>query len=95
MEYPKEWSEKANSLVRGFQFENFVEAVAFVAKIVPIAEGMNHHPDVEIFSYNKVRIKLKTHDAGNRITEKDVALAKKISVLFEGAKFDKARKITE
>lgn len=45
-------------------------------KIVPIAEKMNHHPDIEI-NYNKVKVTLSTHDEGG-VTEKDFDLARKI-----------------
>jgi 4a-hydroxytetrahydrobiopterin dehydratase len=78
MEYPKGWKEEESFLVKVFEFNNFVEAVDFVNKIVPLAEDMGHHPDLEIFSYKKVRVKLTTHDEGNKITEKDTELAEKI-----------------
>lgn len=75
---PSGWSVKKNVLTKTFEFDNFVSAVKFVTKIVPVAEALNHHPDIEIFSYNKVRIKLTTHDVGNKVTEKDKQLAEKI-----------------
>ncbi|MFA7628397.1 MAG: 4a-hydroxytetrahydrobiopterin dehydratase [Candidatus Dojkabacteria bacterium] len=78
MEYPKGWKEEESFLVKVFEFNNFVEAVDFVNKIVPLAEDMGHHPDLETFSYKKVRVKLTTHDEGNKITEKDTELAEKI-----------------
>jgi 4a-hydroxytetrahydrobiopterin dehydratase len=40
---------------------------------------MNHHPDITI-SYNKVNIKLISHDI-NQISERDTDLAKKINKL--------------
>jgi 4a-hydroxytetrahydrobiopterin dehydratase len=79
MKYPTNWEEKDNFLVRTFEFDNFVQAVEFVNKIVPLAEEQGHHPDIEIFSYNKVRVKLTTHDEGNEIREKDVELAEEIN----------------
>jgi len=82
MEYPKGWKEEESFLVKVFEFNNFVEAVDFVNKIVPIAEDMGHHPDIEIFSYKKVRVKLTTHDEGNKITEKDIKLAKEINFIL-------------
>jgi len=82
VEYPKGWKEEEGFLVKVFEFNNFVEAVDFVNKIVPIAEDMGHHPDVEIFSYKKVRVKLTTHDEGNKITEKDIKLAKEINFIL-------------
>jgi 4a-hydroxytetrahydrobiopterin dehydratase len=82
MKYPTNWEEKDNFLVRTFEFDNFVQAVEFVNKITPLAEEQGHHPDIEIFSYNKVRVKLTTHDEGNEITEKDVELAEKIESII-------------
>lgn len=78
MKYPKNWKKKENYLERVFEFDNFVQAVDFVNEIVPLAEEQGHHPDLEIFSYKKVRVKLTTHDEGNKITDKDIDLAKKI-----------------
>jgi 4a-hydroxytetrahydrobiopterin dehydratase len=64
------WTEENNKLQRSFQFKNFSEAFAFMARVALAAEKMNHHPDWSNI-YNKVDIKLYTHDAGNTVTEKD------------------------
>jgi 4a-hydroxytetrahydrobiopterin dehydratase len=57
-------------------FKNFVEAMGFMVKIGIHAEKQNHHP--ELFNvYNKVNIRLTTHDA-NGITKKDFDLARSI-----------------
>ncbi|HLP86567.1 MAG TPA: 4a-hydroxytetrahydrobiopterin dehydratase [Candidatus Paceibacterota bacterium] len=82
MENTKEWTNEEGKLTKTFTFSNFVEAVDFVNKIVPIAEKANHHPDVEIFGYKNVKIKLSTHDEGDKITEKDIALAKEIDSIL-------------
>ncbi|MBK8583145.1 MAG: 4a-hydroxytetrahydrobiopterin dehydratase [Flavobacteriales bacterium] len=71
------WTEENNKLQRSFQFKNFSEAFAFMARVALAAEKMNHHPDWSNI-YNKVDIKLYTHDAGNTVTEKDRKLAKVI-----------------
>jgi len=78
MKTPENWIIENDQLTRTFTLKNFVDAVDFVKKIVPIAEEADHHPDIEIFSYKKVKIKLISHDVGE-ITEKDVNLAEKIS----------------
>ncbi|SRR5258708_6704152 len=62
-----------------FEFKNFVEAIAFINKIVPIAEAEGHHPDIYIF-YNKVRIELWTH-AINGLFKNDFIMASKIENL--------------
>ncbi len=74
------WKTEKNGLTKEFEFKDFVEAVAFVDKIVPLAEAMNHHPDILIYGYKKVKITLYTHSE-NKITEKDYDLAKKIDAL--------------
>ena len=71
------WTEENKKLQRSFQFKNFSEAFAFMARVALAAEKMNHHPDWSNI-YNKVDIKLYTHDAGNTVTEKDRKLAKVI-----------------
>lgn len=79
MNFATGWNNDGNALVRIVVRKNFVDAVALVNAIVPIAEGMNHHPNIEIFGYKNVKIKLTTYDAGNTITKKDVELACKIN----------------
>ncbi len=72
-----EWKTENNKWVKEFEFANFVKAVEFVNKLVPLAESADHHPDIFIHSYKKVRIELMTHSKG-KITEKDYQLAKEI-----------------
>lgn len=68
------WISKDNKLEKEFIFNDFVEAFAFLTKVAIEAEKQNHHP--EIYNvYNKVKIYLQTHDAGNVVTEKDYKLA--------------------
>lgn len=76
------WKIEENKLTKEFTFHNFVEAVAFVQKIVPLAEAMNHHPDILIYAYKKVKITLFTHSE-NKVTDKDHTLAKKIDALIQ------------
>lgn len=71
------WTEKSNSLNRVFTFKDFIEAFAFMTKVAIIAEKQNHHPTLTN-TWNKVEITLSTHDAGNKITEKDYQLASEI-----------------
>ena len=72
-----DWKTENNKLVKDFVLGNFVQAVEFINKIVPLAEKADHHPDIYIHSYKKVRIELMTHSEG-KITEKDYDLAKEI-----------------
>jgi len=74
-----EWGydEQANKLHKNFEFGSFKEAMSFMVRIGFEAEALGHHP--ELFNvYNKVDIKLATHDAGDKVTELDLKLAKAI-----------------
>lgn len=74
------WQADNEALVKTYVFENFTKAVAFIVQISFIAESLNHHP--EIYNvYNKVTLRLSTHDAGNKVTLKDIELAKQIDNL--------------
>lgn len=73
------WSIEQGKLHRQFQFGSFVEAFGFMSSVALVAESMGHHP--EWFNvYNRVTVDLTTHDAGG-ITDKDVALARKMNEL--------------
>lgn len=73
--------EKAEEyLKKEFKFKDFISAWAFMNKVALLAEKSGHHPDWSN-SYNKVIIMLSSHDAGNKITEKDRNLADLIDKL--------------
>lgn len=74
------WEQKDNSLYQLFEFKDFSEAFAFMARVALLAEKQEHHPKWAN-EWNKVEIWLSTHDAGNVVTEKDRTLAKEIDAL--------------
>lgn len=75
------WEEKNGSLSREFVFADFKEAFSFLNEVAVLAEAQNHHPEIWNV-YNKVRLVLTTHDAGNTITAKDQKLATAINELL-------------
>lgn len=76
----KGWSYNNKGIEKKFEFKNFTEAIAFIVQLGFIAEKQNHHP--ELFNvYNKVNIRLSTHDAGG-LTYKDFDLAKATNELL-------------
>lgn len=74
------WKEENNSLCATFAFKDFNEAFAFMTSVALLAEKMDHHP-TWTNTWNKVEIRLSTHDAGNIVTEKDRLLAAAIDAL--------------
>jgi 4a-hydroxytetrahydrobiopterin dehydratase len=72
-----QWSHDGDSIVRELTFADFAGAIAFVNRVAEAAEAANHHPDLLVHGYNKVRIELSTHSDGG-LTDADFALAEKI-----------------
>jgi len=70
--------EGDKKIEKTFVFKNFKEALDFVNKVGVIAEAEDHHPDISIFSYKKVKIELTTHSLGG-LSENDFILASKIN----------------
>ena len=67
------WERIGDAILKQFVFGDFGEAVRFVTSLLPIADGMDHHPDVQIH-WNTVELMLWTHSAGG-ITDRDLKLA--------------------
>jgi len=74
------WTVENDKLTKLFSFESFRDAMTFLMRLSFEVEEMNHHPEIENV-YNKVRFSLTTHDAGSKVTEKDVKLARMIEKL--------------
>jgi len=71
------WSFADDRLSKTYKLADFRAAMAFIVLIGFEAESANHHP--ELYNvYSTVRIALNTHDAGGKVTQKDVDLARAI-----------------
>jgi 4a-hydroxytetrahydrobiopterin dehydratase len=73
------WDAERDAISRSFRFGDFSEAFAFMTRVALAAEKADHHPEWTNV-WNRVDILLTTHDAGG-LTERDVALAKRIGAL--------------
>ncbi len=71
------WSLEGDALVRQYACSDFESAISFIVRIGFVAAQMDHHP--ELFNvYSTLRIRLTTHDAGDRVTQRDLDLARAI-----------------
>ena len=70
------WSRQGEALVSEHKSENFLSSLEFVNRVAPVAEDMNHHPDLAI-SWDTVTVTITTHSEGG-LTEKDFVLAERI-----------------
>jgi 4a-hydroxytetrahydrobiopterin dehydratase len=75
-----EWTKRAKTILRTFKFEGFLNGIEFVNRVAKKAQKLNHHPDIDI-RFNKVTLKLTTHDEGG-LTEKDFILARQCDEVF-------------
>ena len=73
------WTFADGALLRTFRLADFARAVDFVEQLAEVAEGLRHHPDIDI-RFNKVTLRLVTHDAGG-VTARDVELAEALDRL--------------
>lgn len=78
-----DWKEENNRLKRSFKFSDFNAAFGFMTRVAMICEKLNHHP-TWTNTWNVVDIELSTHDAGNKVTAKDRALAAEIDKIANG-----------
>jgi 4a-hydroxytetrahydrobiopterin dehydratase len=73
------WTREGGAIRKRFEGDDFMWSVGLVDRLAPVAEEMNHHPDLEI-SWNKVTVSLSTHSEGG-LTERDFELAARIDRL--------------
>lgn len=73
-------TEDARGIYRELILKDFMAAITLINQIAAIAEQENHHPDIHLVSYCKLRIDLSTH-AINGLSENDFILAAKINAL--------------
>jgi 4a-hydroxytetrahydrobiopterin dehydratase len=74
------WSREGSEIVREWKFKDFAEAIAFVNRVAEVAEEANHHPDILLHGWNKVRLTLSNHSAGG-LTPVDFEMAERFDGL--------------
>lgn len=72
------WELQGNYLEKKFKFRLFKEALDFFNKVGEVAEKLNHHPDILLYNYNKIKVSTTTFAIGGKISENDFNLAKAI-----------------
>ena len=76
------WRLKGNKIYRNFEFSNFKKALAFANSVGKIAEREGHHPDINIYSWNKVTLTLYTHAIGG-LSKNDFIVAAKANLVYK------------
>ncbi len=76
----EDWNLDGKEIKKEYELKDFSEALKFVNRVGAFAEEMDHHPDIFMHSWNKVKISISTHSEGG-VTNKDFQLAEKIEVI--------------
>lgn len=77
-----DWTYSNDQLIAVYEFPRFLAAIAVINAVAVSAEELQHHP-VYTHNYRTVTFRLSTHDVGNKVTSKDIALATKISAIVQ------------
>ncbi|MBI2611481.1 4a-hydroxytetrahydrobiopterin dehydratase [Candidatus Gottesmanbacteria bacterium] len=72
------WELEEGKLVRRFKFKDFKEAIAFINRVADLAEQEQHHPNINLWGWNKVKITYYTHKI-NGLHQNDFIMAAKIN----------------
>lgn len=74
------WTFDAGWLTRTRTLETFLAALDWVQQVGRLAETMDHHPDIDL-RWRTVTLRIRTHEAGDRITAADVEFARRVGVI--------------
>lgn len=74
------WRLDGQAITREWKLDDFAQAIAFVNRVAEVAETFNHHPDIHLHGWNKVRLELSTHSEGG-LTRADFEMARRIDDL--------------
>ena len=76
-----DWRIEDDAIVRDLELDGFTAAIALVNDIAVLAEEANHHPDLLVHGYKRLRVTLTTHSEGG-VTENDLQMAERIDALL-------------
>ncbi|HEX3804599.1 MAG TPA: 4a-hydroxytetrahydrobiopterin dehydratase [Solirubrobacteraceae bacterium] len=79
-----QWTLEDGAIVRDLRFEDFTAAIQFVNRVAEVAEAYDHHPDMLVHGWNKVKLSLTNHAAGG-LTEIDFDMAARFDELLRQA----------
>ena len=71
------WRREGAELVREWRCADFAAAMAFANRVAALAEAVDHHPDIRVHGYNRVRLSVTSHSAGG-LTERDFGFARRV-----------------
>lgn len=76
---PSEWERESDEIVRRYEFEEYLDGVAFASEVGEVADEEFHHPEIRI-RYDEVEVRLTSHEEGG-VTEQDIDMAERFDSL--------------
>jgi 4a-hydroxytetrahydrobiopterin dehydratase len=76
---PTGWNHAGEEIVRTYEFDEYLDGVAFANDVAEIADEEVHHPEIQI-RYDEVEVHLTSHEAGG-VTEQDLDMAERFNDL--------------
>ena len=76
---PSDWERDGDGIVRTYEFDDYLDGVAFASEVGEVAEEEFHHPEM-IIGYKEVEVRLTSHEEGG-ITDQDVEMAERFDDL--------------
>ncbi|EMA49227.1 MULTISPECIES: 4a-hydroxytetrahydrobiopterin dehydratase [Halococcus] len=70
---PAEWQQDGDEIVRVYEFEEYLDGVAFATDVAEIADEEFHHPEIQV-RFDEVEVRLTSHEAGG-VTDQDIEMA--------------------
>ncbi|PIS07909.1 4a-hydroxytetrahydrobiopterin dehydratase [Candidatus Berkelbacteria bacterium CG10_big_fil_rev_8_21_14_0_10_43_13] len=80
-ELPADWEYKENKISKTFEFENMMDGIRLLDKLIPYCNEIDHHPDI-VINFKKFKFELTRWDAGQKVTPRDFLIAMKIEELL-------------
>jgi 4a-hydroxytetrahydrobiopterin dehydratase len=75
-----DWCREGDEIVREFELADFEAAMAKANAVAAVAQQLDHHPDILVHGWNKLRLRAATHSEGG-ITQRDLDLARGVEAL--------------
>jgi 4a-hydroxytetrahydrobiopterin dehydratase len=72
---PDGWHHAGDEIVRTYEFDEYLDGVAFASEVAEIADEEVHHPEITI-RYDEVEVSLTSHEEGG-VTDQDIRLAER------------------
>ncbi len=76
---PDEWNQEGDEIVRIYEFDEYLDGVAFASEVAELADEEVHHPEIRI-RYDEVEVRLTSHEEGG-VTEQDIEMADRFNDL--------------